>query len=134
MKTEISEHLKSLDQSDMLCNLPDTEFDCGTAIHGAIRAAGYDESPRNVINNLGAWGMTVAEFAAHISTITTPPKENIRAALEIINTAKLTAEAILAGNKVPNCFAGVFPGEPEKIDVTIDDLRRYLADAAKLIA
>lgn len=58
----IREALGNLDPSSLLCDLPDNEFITGGAITNACRAARYDESGRVTVNDLNAWGMTVAEF------------------------------------------------------------------------
>lgn len=64
----IREALASLDQDALLCDLHEGEFVTGGAITNACRAAGYDESGRVTVNNLNAWGMTVAKFAECIAT------------------------------------------------------------------
>ena len=44
--------------------LPKTEFDTTDTLIGAVlRAAGYDERPRNIINAFNWWGISVEEFA-----------------------------------------------------------------------
>jgi hypothetical protein len=63
----IREALSTLDQDAVLCDLPDSEFTTGGAITDACRVAGYDESGRVAVNNLSAWGMTVAKFAEYIA-------------------------------------------------------------------
>jgi hypothetical protein len=63
----IREALSTLDQDAVLCDLPDSEFVTGGSITDACRVAGYDESGRVTVNNLNAWGMTVAKFAEYIA-------------------------------------------------------------------
>ena len=69
MKTieSIREALSDLDQDAILCDLPDSEFITGGSITYACRLAGYDESGRVTVNNLSAWNMTIAEFAAALT-------------------------------------------------------------------
>jgi hypothetical protein len=59
--------LSSFNQDAMLSELPDSEFVTGGAITNACRIAGYEESGNIVVNNLAAWGMTVAKFAKLIA-------------------------------------------------------------------
>lgn len=63
----IREALASLDPSAFLFDLPEEEFVTGGAITNACRASGNDESGHVTVNNLNAWGMTVAEFAEYIA-------------------------------------------------------------------
>jgi hypothetical protein len=63
----IREVLSTLDPDAILCDLPDSEFVTGGAITDACRVAGYDESGRVTVNNLNAWGMTVAQFAEYFA-------------------------------------------------------------------
>jgi hypothetical protein len=58
--------LSALDPVTPLCDLPDGEFEQGGAITLACRLAGYAESGRDAVNDLSAWNLTVAEFAAKI--------------------------------------------------------------------
>jgi hypothetical protein len=65
--TTIGRALAGLDPSALLHELPDREFAFGGAIDDACRIAGYSESGRTTVNQLMAWNMTVAEFAAAIT-------------------------------------------------------------------
>lgn len=51
-----------------LYDLPDRELDqMGGEIHEAVKAAGYDVSPRNLINSWNCWRATVADFKAALA-------------------------------------------------------------------
>lgn len=63
MQSEIHSALANLDQTAVLYDLPDSEFEAGGAITNACRCAGYDEAGRAAINQLDAWSLTVSELA-----------------------------------------------------------------------
>jgi len=56
------------EQAAKLYDLPDYEVDnSGSDLAKAVKAAGYDVSPRNLINSWNCWNMTTAEFKAQLS-------------------------------------------------------------------
>ena len=87
--TAIKDALFALDQSALLHDLPDREFEFGGAINDACRLAGYVESGRVVVNQHAAWLMTVAEYAESLEALS---------ALEFPDSAMTTdtARAVLA--------------------------------------
>lgn len=57
--------MKTLNQLrlEKLHNLADWHVDnTGSELTAAVRTAGYDISPRNLINGWNAWNMTVQDF------------------------------------------------------------------------
>jgi hypothetical protein len=55
--------MQKIDNETVLFDLPDSVLDrCDGPIWEAMRAAGYDGSPRVFINHWDCWGMTVGEF------------------------------------------------------------------------
>jgi hypothetical protein len=60
MKNE--SYLSELPQSTVLCDLADSCFEYGGQLSNLLRDKGYDETPRKVIGDLGAWKKTVRQF------------------------------------------------------------------------
>lgn len=59
----------SLESKTLLYNLPDSEVDSsGSQLSLAVKAAGYNVSPRVLIGQWNCWSITVEEFLATLST------------------------------------------------------------------
>jgi hypothetical protein len=55
--------MQTIENETVLFDLPDSVLDrCDGPIWEVMRAAGYDGSPRVVINHWDCWGLTVGEF------------------------------------------------------------------------
>lgn len=55
-------------QSEKLYNLAEWHVDnTGSELTAAVRAAGYDISPRHLINGWNAWNMTVQDFRSALA-------------------------------------------------------------------
>jgi hypothetical protein len=52
----------------LLHNLPEYEVDnSGSGLSKAVKGAGYDVSPRNLINGWNCWNTTVEDFLKQLS-------------------------------------------------------------------
>lgn len=59
--------MQKIENETVLFDLPDSVLDrCDGPIWEAVRAAGYDGSPRVFINHWDCWGMTVGEFLEQV--------------------------------------------------------------------
>ena len=53
----------------LLFNLPDQALDrCDGPLYESVKLAGYDIGVRQLIDQWNAWGMSIGEFTALIST------------------------------------------------------------------
>lgn len=63
MKTEIKNQTTAPAGKTVLFDLPDYEVDnSGSDLSRLVKSAGYDVSPRHVINSWNAWHLTVEDF------------------------------------------------------------------------
>jgi len=57
-----------MNPNTLLYDLPDDAVDlCGGELYAAMQAAGYDITPRNLINDWNCWGRSVGWFLAQLT-------------------------------------------------------------------